>query len=353
MDLELLKSLPKVALHDHLDGGLRAKTVVDHLGEIGHEVPSRDPKVLEEWFYDTANSGSLVEYLTTFDYTVAAMRECEHLFRVAKEAVEDLAADGVVYAELRYAPEQHTTRDDELPAVVEAVRDGLAAGMDSAAEAGHTISAKQILTSMRHGDPTSDVAELALKYRDEGVVGFDIAGAEDGWSPKRFLKVFELLRRNNFPFTIHAGEAAGCESIFEALQYCGADRLGHGVRIIEDVDFSEESPKLGRLAQFILDRQVPVEVCPTSNLQTGIADDIHGHPVKFLYHAGFNISINCDNRLVSGTSMSEEFKLVADAFGWGLDDFRKITVNAMQAAFAHHDEKQRILNEQILPGYDR
>lgn len=351
MDLEQLKRLPKVALHDHLDGGLRPQTVVDHLGEVGHEIPTTDADLLAEWFYDAANSGSLVQYLQTFDYTVAAMRTRDHLVRVAREAVEDLAADGVVYAELRYAPEQHITRDLGLRAIVEAVRDGLQEGMDLAAAQGRTILAKQIVTSMRHGDPTNEIAELAIEYRDQGVVGFDIAGAEDGFSAHRFVKVFEYLRRHNFPYTIHAGEAVGPESIFDALQICAARRIGHGVRLVEDIELGGDTPRFGRLAQYVLDQQIPLEVCPSSNLQTGIADEIAQHPVGVLHDLGFNISINCDNRLVSGTTMSREFALVAEAFGWGLDAFRRITVEAMRASFAHHDEKQRLLDETILPGY--
>lgn len=353
MDLEQLRQLPKVSLHDHLDGGLRAETVVEHLGEIGHEIPTRDPELLAEWFYDSANSGSLTQYLQAFDYTVASMREREHVVRVAREAVEDLAADGVVYAELRYAPEQHTSKDFELGDVVEAVRDGMRDGMETAAEAGHPIVAKQILTSMRQGDPTPEIAELALEYRDVGVVGFDIAGAEDGFSATRFLKVFEMLRRANFPYTVHAGEASGPDSIYEALQVCGARRIGHGVRIVEDIDFSDGEPELGRLAQYILDQQVPLEVCVSSNLQTGIADEFKDHPVCLLHQLGFNISINCDNRLVSSTTLSEEFLRLHETFGWGVGDFQRIAMEAIRASFAHHDEKVRLLEEQILPGYAR
>lgn len=351
MQFEDLKTLPKVALHDHLDGGLRPETVIDHLGDIGHEVPSRDADVLGEWFYDSANSGSLPTYLQTFDYTVAAMRNREHVMRVAREAVEDLAADGVVLAELRWAPEQHVTKDFSMRDAVEAVRDGMAEGVEAAAGEGRTIVARQILTSMRHGDPVPDVAELALEFRDDSVAGFDIAGAEDGFPCTRFAKVFELLRRKNFPFTIHAGEAVGPESVFEAIQLCGTRRLGHGVRLMEDIDFSGEVPALGRLAQFVLDQQILLEVCPTSNLQTGIAETIEEHPVGKLFDLGFAIAINCDNRLMSGTSMSREFAKVSDAFGWELEDFERITTDALQASFLHHDEKLQLLADVILPGY--
>lgn len=351
MDMEQLKALPKVALHEHLDGGLRGETVIDHLGDIGHEVPCMDADTLEGWFFEQADSGSLPSYLQTFDYTVAAMRNREHLVRVAKEAVEDLAADGVAYAELRWAPEQHVTRDLTVEQAVEAVRDGIADGVAAAEADGRPIVARQILTSMRHGEPTTDIAQLALDFRDDSVAGFDIAGAEDGFPCTRFAKVFEHLRRNNFPFTIHAGEALGPKSVFEAVQVCGARRIGHGVRIVEDIDLTGEQPALGRLAQYVLDQQIMLEVCPTSNLQTGVADSIEEHPVGLLFDLGFNISINCDNRLMSGTSMSCEFARVSEAFGWGVDDFERITVDALQASFLHHDEKLDLLERVILPGY--
>ncbi len=351
MDLEQLQRMPKVALHDHLDGGLRPGTVRDHLEDIGHECPSRDAEALGEWFFDEANSGSLPAYLQTFDYTVAAMRNREHVVRVAREAVEDLAADGVVLAELRWAPEQHVTRDFSLTDAVEAVRDGMAEGVSAAAAEGRTIVARQILTSMRHADPTPEIAELAVAYRDDSVAGFDIAGAEDGFPSTRFAKVFEYLRRQNFPFTIHAGEASGPQSVFEAVQVCGARRIGHGVRLIEDIDVSGPTPKLGRLAQYVLDQQIMLEVCPTSNLQTGIAERIEDHPVGRLFDLGFNISINCDNRLISGTSMSREFQVAAETFGWDEHDLQRITLDALQASFLHHDEKLRLLEDVILPAH--
>lgn len=352
MDMEQLKALPKVALHEHLDGGLRGETVIDHLADIGHEVPCMDPDTLEEWFFEQSDSGSLPAYLQTFDYTVAAMRNREHLMRVAREAVEDLAADGVVYAELRWAPEQHVTRDFSLTDAIEAARDGIAEGMNAAKAAGTPIVARQILTSMRHGDPTCDIAQLALEFRDDSVAGFDIAGAEDGFPATRFAKVFEHLRRNNFPYTIHAGEACGPQSIFEAVQLCGTRRVGHGVRIIEDIDFTDGQPKLGRLAQYVLDQQIMLEVCPTSNLQTGVAETMADHPVGTLYDLGFNVSINCDNRLMSGTSMSQEFAHLVEAFGWTTDDFARITRSALQASFLHYDEKRNLLDTLDFPGHE-
>ncbi len=351
MQFEELKALPKVALHDHLDGGLRPQTVIDHLAEVGKEVPSQDAELLGQWFFDAADSGSLPAYLQTFDYTVAAMRSRDHLVRVAREAVEDLAADGVCVAELRWAPEQHVSRELSAPEAVEAVRDGLAEGVAAAEAKGQTIVARQILTSMRHAEPSCEIAELAVAYRDDSVAGFDIAGAEDGFPSTRFQKVFEYLRRQNFPYTIHAGEGAGAQSVHEAVQVCGTRRLGHGVRIIEDIDFSGDEPKLGRLAQYVLDQQIMLEVCPTSNLQTGIAERLEDHPVGRLHELGFNISISCDNRLMSGTSMTTEFARLAEAFGWGMADFERLTRAALQASFLHHDEKQRLAAGVVAAGY--
>lgn len=353
MDLELLRKLPKIALHDHLDGGLRPETVREHLAEIGHECPSDQAQVLGEWFYESANSGSLPAYLQTFEYTVAAMRSREHVVRVAREAVLDLAQDGVVYAELRWAPEQHVSKSFSLTDAVEAARDGLAEGMAQAVvQFGQWIEARQILTAMRHADPSPEIAQLALAYRDDSVVGFDIAGAEEGFPASRFMKAFELLRRNCLPFTIHAGEACGPEAVLEAVQLCGANRVGHGVRIIEDIDFSGKVPKLGRLAQFVLDQQIPLEICPTSNLQTGAANTLAEHPVGRLFDLGFNVSISCDNRLMSGTTMSLELKKMVDTFGWDKHDLERIAVDAITASFLHHDKKQELLADVILPGYD-
>ncbi|MEZ5085259.1 MAG: adenosine deaminase [Tessaracoccus sp.] len=354
MSEDMIKLLPKVALHDHLDGGLRPQTVIDHCREASQELPSCDAETLGEWFFDSADSGNLVDYLQTFEYTVAAMQTPEHLKRVAREFVLDHAADGVVYAEARWAPEQHTRHDLSMREAVEAVRDGLHEGMAEAAEVGAPIVARQILTSMRHGEPTLDVAQLAVDFRDDTVVGFDIAGAEDGWSPTRFEKVFEFLRRKNMQYTIHAGEASGPKSIWEAVQLCGARRIGHGVRICEEIEFDHpDGPRMGRLAHYLIDTQIPLEIAVTSNAQTGVVERFEDHPVGVLRELGFNITINCDNRLMSGTTMTDEFARCFEAFGWGISDMREITVAAMNAAFCSHEEKQRLLRDLIEPAYAR
>lgn len=347
-----LRGLPKVALHDHLDGGLRPGTVIEHCAANGHALPTTDADALRTWFFEAADSGSLVRYLETFDHTVAAMQTPGQIARVAHEFVVDQALDGVVYAEARYAPEQHQSRGLDLHEVVEAVRDGLASGMAEAEQAGHAIVVQQLVTSMRHAEPRVDIAELAVEYRDQGVAGFDIAGAEDGFPPSRFSEAFEYLRRNNVFYTIHAGEASGPDSMWEAIQLCGANRIGHGVRIVEDIDVDADGrARLGRLASYVRDAQIPLEVSPSSNLQTGIAASIGEHPIGLLWRLGFNVTVNCDNRLMSDTSMSREFaKLVAE-LGWGIDDVERATANAMSAAFLPYDQRVALAQGIIKPSY--
>lgn len=353
LSLDELRALPKVALHDHLDGGLRPTTVIKHCAENGHELPTADPEELGRWFFEAADSGSLVRYLEGFAHTTAAMQTRDQLRRVAREFVLDQAADGVIYAEARWAPEQHLKRGLSAAEAVEAVRDGLAEGMAQAESEGRAIVATQLVTAMRHVDhPSTETAELALRYRDDSVAGFDIAGAELGFRPTRFQESFDLLRRNNAHFTIHVGEADGPEAMWEAIQLCGAQRIGHGVRIREDIeDFYGVRPRLGRLAAFVRDQQIPLEVCPTSNLQTGVADTLEQHPVGRLAELGFNVTIHCDNRLMSGTSLSQEFARLSQVFGWGLPEVEKTTVAAMRAAFLHHDEREALIEGLIRPAF--
>ncbi|ONI67669.1 adenosine deaminase [Kribbella sp. ALI-6-A] len=346
---EQLTAAPKVLLHDHLDGGLRPATIVELAQEIGHRLPRTDPAELGEWFVESADSGSLERYLETFDHTVAVMQNAEAITRVASECVQDLAADGVVYAEIRYAPEQHLTAGLSLQQVVDAVGEGFEHGM---ANAERPIVARQLLTAMRHQARSMEIAELAVAYRDAGVVGFDIAGAEAGYPPTRHLDAFEYLQRENAHFTIHAGEAFGLPSIWQAIQWCGADRLGHGVRIIDDItENADGSVELGRLAAYVRDRRIPLEMCPSSNLQTGAATSIAEHPIGLLTKLRFRVTVNTDNRLMSGTSMSRELALLADAFGYGLADFRWFAINAMKSAFLPFDERLAIIDSVIKPWY--
>jgi adenosine deaminase len=345
-----------VLLHDHLDGGLRPGTILELADQIGHRLPAADEPALAQWFTSAADSGTLERYLETFAYTVAVMQTPESLHRVAYECAVDLAADGVVYAEVRFAPEQHLSRGLSLDEVVEAVLAGFQEG--SAATRDRScppIRVGTLLTAMRHAARSMEIAELAVRYRDHGVVGFDIAGAEAGFPPTRHLDAFEYLQRENFHFTIHAGEAFGLRSIWQALQWCGADRLGHGVRIVDDihgVDTGEPArPVLGRLAAYVRDKRIPLELCPSSNVQTGAAASIAQHPIGLLRDLRFRVTVNTDNRLMSGTSMSQELALLVDAFGYGWSELQWFTVNAMKSAFIPFDERLVLINEIIKPAY--
>ncbi len=357
---------PKVLLHDHLDGGLRPQTVLELADEQGYRaLPASDAGALGAWFTASADSGSLERYLETFAHTVGVMQSAEALARVAAECAHDLAADGVVYAEVRFAPELHVAGGLALPAVVEAVLDGFATGARTATgAAGHGIRVGVLLTAMRHAARSREIAELAVRYRDAGVVGFDIAGAEAGFPPTRHLDAFEYLRRENAHFTIHAGEGFGLPSIWEAIAWCGADRLGHGVRIIDDIEpaagssltvsdpaLRAEDVRLGRLAAYVRDKRIPLEMCPSSNLQTGAAASIAEHPIGLLRRLGFRVTVNTDNRLMSGTSMSRELGLLVDAFGYTLEDLRWFTLNAVKSAFIPFDERIQMINEVVKPGY--
>jgi adenosine deaminase len=349
---DILKA-PKALLHDHLDGGLRPATIVELAAAVGHELPTTDPAALGEWFVAAADSGSLERYLATFAHTVAVMQTEEGLHRVAKECALDLAADGVVYAEVRYAPEQHLERDLTLDQVVEVVEAGLREGCAEAAAQGRPIRIGTLLTAMRHAARSHEIAELAVRYRDSGVVGFDIAGAEAGFPPTRHLDAFEYLQRENFHFTIHAGEAFGLPSIWQAIQWCGADRLGHGVRIVDDITGvpGAEPAVLGRLAAYVRDKRIPLELCPSSNVQTGAVASIAEHPIGLLHDLRFRVTVNTDNRLMSGTSMSREMTLLAEAFGWGWAELQWLTINAMKSAFIPYDERLAIITEVIKPAY--
>ncbi|QEV19821.1 adenosine deaminase [Streptomyces alboniger] len=350
---EQIRRAPKVLLHDHLDGGLRPGTIVDLARDCGYEgLPETDPDKLGIWFREAADSGSLERYLETFAHTCAVMQTKDALKRVAAECAVDLAEDGVVYAEIRYAPEQHLENGLTLEEVVEAVNEGFREGERRAKASGHRIRVGALLTAMRHAARALEIAELANRYRDLGVVGFDIAGAEAGFPPTRHLDAFEFLKRENNHFTIHAGEAFGLPSIWQALQWCGADRLGHGVRIIDDIEIADDGTvKLGRLASYVRDKRIPLELCPTSNLQTGAATSYAEHPIGLLRKLHFRATVNTDNRLMSGTSMSREFEHLVGTFGYTLDDMQWFTVNAMKSAFIPFDERLAMISDVIKPGY--
>ena len=350
---DTVRDAPKVLLHDHLDGGLRPDTVVELADAVGYPgLPSRDPAELVKWFLGAAHSGSLVRYLETFGHTVAVMQTPEALVRVAAECAEDLAQDGVVYAEVRFAPELHVDGGLDLPAVVEAVLEGFRQGSATAAAAGRRIRVGCLLTAMRHAARSREIAELAVRYRDVGVVGFDIAGAAKGFPPTPHLAAVEYVRQQNANVTIHAGEAFGLPSIWEAIQWCGAHRLGHGVRIVDDITLDEHGePRLGRLATYVRDSRIPLEMCPTSNVHTGAAPSIAEHPIGLLARLRFRVTVNTDNRLMSGCSTSSELLTLAQVHHYGWDDLRWFTVNAMKSAFIHFDDRLALIDEVIKPGY--
>jgi adenosine deaminase len=350
LDVATIRSAPKVLLHDHLDGGLRPRTVIELAAESGYrDLPTTDPDALEEWFFQGKPDSSLELYLEAFAHTVGVMQTPEALERVAAECAEDLAADGIVYAEVRFAPELHLQQGLSLDEVVNAVLAGLRRGAE-----GRDITMGLLLCAMRQAARSVEIAELAIRHRDNGVLGFDMAGPEAGYPPTRYLDAFQLITHENFHFTLHAGEAFGLPSIWEALQWCGAERLGHGVRIVDDITIQPDGHvKLGRLAAYIRDTRVPIEMCPTSNVHTGAVRSIEDHPIDLLRRLRFRVTVNTDNRLMSGISLTDEFAALARTFGIGLDDMEWLTLNAIKSAFLPFDGRIRIINEQVKPGYAR
>jgi adenosine deaminase len=343
-----IRAMPKVLLHDHLDGGLRPQTVIDLADDIGYAgLPSRDPVELAAALTAGAHRGHLNLYLDAFRHTVGVMQTQGALRRVAREAAEDLADDGVVYAEVRFAPELHTelglSLDEVVRAVTEGFRDGSADGR---------IQVRALLTAMRTAARSLEIAELAVRHRDNGVVGFDIAGAEAGWPPSRHLDAFQYVHRENFHATIHAGEGFGLPSIWEAVQYCGAERLGHGVRLADDIEVTGDGTVLlGRLAAYIRDCRIPLEMCPTSNVQTGAAESIELHPLRLLRQLRFRVTVNTDNRLMSQVTLTSEFALLVEEFGYGWPDLEWLTINAMKSAFDPFDERIALIDRVIKPGF--
>jgi adenosine deaminase len=348
-----IRSAPKVLLHDHLDGGMRPLTVIELAAEQGYtDLPTTDPDELGMWFTRGADRRNLVLYLETFAHTVGVTQTRDGLARAAAECAEDLAADGVVYAEIRFAPELHTHAGLSLDEVVASVLEGFGVGMANAAAGGTPIIIGTLVTALRTAAHSLEIAELGVRHRDAGVVGFDIAGAEAGYPPTIHLGAFQYVMRENFHITIHAGEAFGLPSIHEALQYCGAERLGHGVRIVDDITVDGDGvPRLGRLASYVLDRRVPLEMCPTSNVNTGAADSYESHPIKLLRDLQFRVTLNTDNRLMSNVSMTDEFEKSCHAFGWNLVDMQWLTINAMKSSFWPFRERLDLINNVIKPRY--
>lgn len=348
LDRGVLKGLPKVLLHEHLDGSLRPKTVMELARSIRYKhLPTDDPEELAHWFHQGANQGSLPKYLEGFVHTIAVMQTEEALERVAYEQAEDLSRDGVVYFETRFAPVFHTQKGLSHQQVVSAVLKGLERGQK---ELG--ISSGLIICAMRNMDVSLEMAELAVDFRERGAAGFDLAGEEGGHPPKKHVEAFHYIQRQNFNITIHAGEGFGKESIWQAIQYCGAHRIGHGTRLIDDIAMVEgKAVKLGDLAQYVLDKRIPLEICLISNVHTGAARSLSEHPFKIFYQEKFRVTLNTDNRLMSDTSMTKEFEAAANTFGLSLDDFEKLTINAMKSAFLPYDKRINFIYSVIKPGY--
>ncbi|MEX3611336.1 adenosine deaminase [Rothia sp. LK2588] len=375
-DYSWIQGLPKVSLHDHLDGGLQPDTIIEIAQDVGHELPVTDAQQLRRWFEESADSRSLERYLETFEHTLAVMQRAEDLRRVAKEHVITLAADGVIYGEVRWAPEQHTRAGLSIEQAILAVAEGLREGMEFVGRSGGRIMVNQIVCAMRQNDNSLAIAEAAVAHRQIGVVGFDLAGPEDGFPPSKHRPALEYLAEHFFPVTLHAGEAAGLESIRDAVLAGRALRIGHGVRVTEDFSYTtvgELDPdgqlmpgadpaqpilQLGELSSWIKDRRITLEVCPASNLQTDAAHAVDEfgkpqqdvwaatyaqHPVAVLREAGLAVAINPDNRLMSGTSITREFTELARTFGYGPMDFFELTINAIEGAFVSVDEKQMLM----------
>jgi adenosine deaminase len=349
LDSALLARIPKVLLHEHLDGGLRPQTVIDLAKECGHEgLPTADAKELGAWFHRGANKGSLPEYLEGFAHTCGVMQTRGAIERVAFEFIEDMHRDGVVYAECRFAPCFHLERGLTPEAVVQAAVDGFARG-----EKEYGVKWGLIICGMRHRTDSLEWAELAIDFRHRGVVGFDLAGEEAGYPPKKHAEAFAAIQRANFFSTLHAGEAFGVASIWQALQLCGAHRLGHATRLTDDMHIVDgRIAAMGTLAQYVLDRRIPLEMCLSSNVHTGAVRSMAEHPFKLYYDRGFRVTINTDDRLMSDTSMTKEFRIAVEQFGLTLRDLEKITINAMKSAFVNFDERIRVIYDLIKPGYE-
>jgi adenosine deaminase len=333
------RRLPKVLLHDHLDGGLRVSTILEFADEIGWALPTTDADDLQAWFTRGADTGDLLQYLATFEHTLAVMQTAERIERVAHEAVIDLAHDGVVYAEVRFAPELHQAGGLPLGEIVDAVTSGFRRGER---DVGGRITVNAICCAMRTGRRSLEIAELVaqLRERDDKVVAFDLAGAETGYPPSLHAEALAFARRAHLNVTIHASEPPDLELIADALVH-GAHRIGHGVRLAADTNLADLD--LGPLAQYVLDHQIHLEMAPTCNVQIGAVADIAAHPVGPFLRAGFNVGVNTDNRLMSNVMPSSELYAVAVSHRLDRDEIERLTTNAMMSSFAPMDVRRGIL----------
>jgi len=348
---QIINKVPKVLLHDHLDGGLRTETVIALADRINYKkLPTTDPNKLSDWFFEGANKGNLVEFLKGFEHTCAVTQTRESLERVAYEMVEDMHNDGVVYVETRFAPVLHLDDGLYYDDVITAVLTGLEKGKRD-----FGVGYGLILCAMRNMTNSLEIAELAVNYRHKGVVGFDLAGEEGGYPPKKHIDAFQFISRENFNITIHAGEAFGKESIWQAIQICGSHRIGHATRLREDIVFDSHGSivQLGDLAQYILDKRIPLEICLMSNVHTGAVDKLENHPFKKLFDAKFRVFLNTDDRLMSNITLTDEYVTATNVFGITLDDIEKLNINAMKSAFIPHNEKLDYIYNVIKPGYQK
>jgi adenosine deaminase len=330
--LEIIEKLPKTDLHVHLDGSLRLSTILELAEKQRIELPANNEDGLRKAMNLGQNCGSLVEYLKAFDVTLRVMQTEDSLTRIAYELAEDAAKENVRYMEVRYSPMLHTRRGLKLTSVVEAVLAGLRAAQQS-----FGIESNVIICGIRNVSPESslEMAELAVAYKNRGVVGFDLAGAEYDHPAKHHKHAFQLVRDNNINVTIHAGEAYGPESIAQALHTCGAHRIGHGCRLRED----------GDLLHYINDHRIPLECCPSSNVQTGAIRDLASHPLKLYFNLGLRVTVNTDNRLVTDTTVSRELWLVHTQMGLTLPDLKQIVLSGFKSAFLPFHVKQQYLRK--------
>lgn len=347
----IIREVPKVLLHDHLDGGLRAETIIELADQQKYDkLPTTDPKELAEWFHRGANKGNLIEYLQGFEHTCALMQTKDSLERIAYEMMEDMKNDGICYVETRFAPILHLDKGLHYDDVVTSVLAGLERGKKD-----FGVGYGLILCGMRNMKKSLEIAELAVNYRNKGVVGFDLAGEEGGYPPKDHLDAFHFIQRENFYITIHAGEAFGKESIWQAIQFCGADRIGHATRLLEDVVVSDKGEvlSLGELSQYVLDKRLPLEICLLSNVHTGAIDKLENHPFNILYKKKFRVFLNTDDRLMSDTTLTKEYLTAAETFGISLDDIERLNINAMKSAFIPYEERIKYIYDIIKPGYNK
>jgi adenosine deaminase len=355
--LDEARQLPKVLLHDHLDGGLRVATILELADDIGWTLPTLDSDELQAWFTRGAETGDLLQYLATFEHTLAVMQTAEHIERIAHEAVVDLADDGVVYAEIRFAPELHQQQGLALEAVVEAVTSGFRRGEATATERGAVITVNAICCAMRTEHRSVEVAHLVDRLRawDDKVVAFDLAGAETGFPPSLHAESLAFARSALLNITIHASEPPDLELISDALAH-GAHRIGHGVRLRSDTSLVDPANasgdlELGPLAQYVLDHQIHLEMAPTCNVQIGAVASVAEHPIGPFLRAGFNVGYNTDNRLMSNVMPSSELHAVAVAHELSIDEIERLAINAMMSSFAPMDVRRRVVADRIQPAH--